>query len=195
MKFVIAVIGEAGHGKDTVTNFIKDIFNNVDVVRVSKMFKDITMTDLNIESLEQLEHYKRYNILHNGHNIRKYLQNLTDEIIDNYGFKYIGKNVIADIEESNSPIVVIPDIRYHEIEDMISEKYKGNYISIKVIRDGYKINESNHRSEKNIESIVTQFTIHNNDGLNELRYVTRNLIKSIAVKDYRLKKEIKDVKI
>ena len=192
MKHIIGVVGKARSGKDTVADIISLYFNNVEKLHEATLLKHEVMNELNIDTIEELDHYKNNNKLYNGINIRKKLQSTADENKRKYGDDYYRKNLLEDIKESTANVIIIPDMRFIKTDQYLRDNLQpGSYITFKVIRDGIEIKESNHNSETEIDKIHTNFTIHNNGNLEDLKYIIHENIRNIVNMDYTLRNKLK----
>jgi dephospho-CoA kinase len=85
------------------------------------------------------------------------------------------KRTFAEIEKNkDTNNIVIPDVRFHHEVDAI--RARGGLI-FKVVRSGYK--SDGHESEEHIKEIDADYTILNNDTLEQLESVVYYLLTTL----------------
>jgi len=174
---VYGIVGKARHGKDTVADILKD--NLVDSVTLyhAKHLKDVACLNLALGSIEELDYYKNNNIKYHGVDIRKYLQQLADTLRagnENIFIDELNDQIATAIAQGYLNII-ITDVRYIRELDNLKRNAGSSLISIKVIRPNIKdIESSNHSSETEVDTIVTEYTVYNDGTLNDLEQKIKN---------------------
>lgn len=204
---IIGIVGKAGSGKDTIgkmiqyyiaskervlcskENFLKNFFgcyySNIEesdfqIVKFSYKLKQICclITGCSMNQLED-EDFKKFPLppfLQNNSEERTYrwlLQKLGTEV---------GRQIDPDIwinslmnHYDSTKKWVITDVRFKN-EALSIQLRKG--VIIKVIRDSEQ--EMNHVSETELDSIIPNFTIHNNDSIDELYEKVKSCISNMS---------------
>jgi len=180
---VFSISGRARHGKDTIGDYIysyyKDKGISIKKYAFGDYLKEIAIDRLNKKyndniSIDELNYYKNEYILFHGIDIRRYLQDLADELRDENPNIFIDK-VIEKINNDKSDVVIVTDTRLSRELKRLECEFS-DLLSIKVIRDIENIEHSSHNSETEIDMLQTKYIIHNNSTIDILKQKIYNNI-------------------
>jgi len=205
---IIGIVGKAGSGKDTIgkmiqyyiaskervlycgeNDFLKNSFgcyhsslkeSDFQIVKFSYKLKQMCclITGCSMDQLED-ESFKKFPLpqfLQNDSEERTYrwlLQKLETEVSRKIDPDIWINSLMNHYDHSKK--WVITDVRFKNEANAIQLR-KG--IIIKVIRDSEQ--EINHVSETELDSIIPNFTIHNNDSIDELYEKVKSCISNMS---------------
>ena len=176
---IIGICGKAGSGKDTIGDYLID---NYEFTKISladplkRLVQDVFVVDDHtmFDRKAREEELK----LWPGWSVRKLLQYIGTELFrDNIDDSIWVKSLYYRIlEEKKNPETenrnyVITDIRFPNELQFLSEKFQGEFTSIRVVRDGYdgSVGIQGHKSES--YTLETDHVILNNKTIDELHHV------------------------
>jgi len=171
MLLVIGISGKAGHGKDSVVNFMSDFFKSKNVLCGRICFADkLKRIAMDLFDLDEYHVYdqegkkeklKQFNEI-TGREILQLLgTNIARSIYPNiWLYNYIKelkkiKNSIDPCLDTNI-IAFTPDMRFKNEYQLICDlpqKYYIDSITIRVERPGFEIDQNNHISENDLDNI------------------------------------------
>ena len=176
---LIGVCGKAGSGKDTVGTHLVDKYRFERVALadpIRRIVQDIFVLDDKtvydrVEREKELEHWE-------GWTVRTLLQFIGTELFrDNIVDDIWVRSLWLRIKENPHKNYVITDIRFPNELNFFKEKYNGNFISIKVERDGCVGNDVGlgmHKSEQ--YDLDTDYVIDNNETIYDLNLKVDKII-------------------
>ena len=172
----ILLIGKAGSGKSTLSEYIKEKYNftryslgdNVKyfISDMTKILNEInpTIPLIKTELLFDVDAKKDY---------RQYMQKIGTELCQGWFGKTIWCELLDKTINYNSNII-IDDCRFiHEYEYF---KNKG-FITIKILRNNCLL--SSHSSEIEQEKLVPDYIINNNESINNLQKEFDKIIENL----------------
>ena len=166
---IIGLAGKARSGKDTTGDYLLNkLPNSISLSYAYPLKKEVS--DMLGITIEQLEYYKNNNILCNNTNVRKLLQDTGTKNRENDDLYYIKllNNKLEECINKGYTNIIITDIRFIVEADEL-RRFGGSFTTIiKLDRDHKEIEESNHVSEQEIDSIRPDYTIYNNHTLDDL---------------------------
>lgn len=167
---IIGIVGKKQSGKDTIFEFIRDIYKirNVRVARIA--FADALKQEVcaAFSITPQI-------IEKNKDNFRMLMQAWGTEVRRKlWGENYWVDKVLNKINHCDDDIVVIPDCRF--LNEAAAIKYIGGYI-VRIIRP--VDSNDTHPSETELEKISEDYTIINDSSLESLRQQTITLTKQL----------------
>lgn len=171
MPRLIGIKGLAGHGKDTVANFITEFFSPSISVKMSfaEPLKEMVSIITGIPKYD-IDHHKTTYLEEYGMTVRSLLQKIGTDVMRNQVHQNIWIN-IAERRLRDIPyhkVVIIPDVRF-ENEMQFIRRHRG--IILQVERPGVFDEEIHgHVSESGqSEMSSADYTIANDCSLDELR--------------------------
>lgn len=181
---VVGIAGEAGCGKDTLTNLIQKNYSgegSAMSLRFSGPLYNILkcLTGIEYQQAQQREIKETYNKLL-GMSIREFLQKLGTEFFrtycdESFFIRLLEKNIIDSHGIFNIELVIVPDVRFENEAEWVRQH--GLLVHLTRPDNPYKIN-STHRSEQQLEKQKGDLSI-NASTLKELKEGAE-LIEAIA---------------
>ncbi len=173
MPKIIGICGKKYHGKDTVANHLVEKYGYTRIAfadpikDICKIVFGLTHEQLNSNLKEEVDDYWKISP-------RQLMQFIGTDLFRNNTatiMPHIGDNIwihvlLKHISDNPSTKFVITDIRFENEFEYIS---KLNGTIIKVIRNNI-INNDNHVSESYIDKLNADYTINNDNTIEELNY-------------------------
>lgn len=181
MPRLIGIKGLAGHGKDTVANFITDYFSSSVTIRMSfaEPLKEMVSLITGIPK-QDIDSHKTTYLPEYGMTVRSLLQKVGTDAMRNQ----VHQNIWVNIAERQLPsipdhqVVVIPDVRF-ENEMQFIRRYQG--LILQVDRPGVFDKEIHgHVSESGQSDMSSaDYIIVNDCSLEELRTRVYGLLEAV----------------
>lgn len=175
---IIIIGGKARSGKDTVSKYIKEIYNNKKVLNIqySSYIKEYAKKISNWDGLEETK----------PRELLQEIGSIVKEKIDN---NFFVNKIIDDIKVYSLffDVITISDVRY-KIEIDIPKKYFNNVTSIHVVRPNYdnglNITEKNHPTEIDLDDYNNfDYEIINDGSIEKLKNEVEKIIKEIDINE------------
>jgi len=179
---LIGICGKAGAGKDTIGNYLveKHGFEKIALADpIKRLVKDIFVLDDHtvydrVAREQPLEQW-------GGRSVRTLLQIIGTELFrknidESIWVRSLWYRVAANKEKN----YVVTDVRFPNELEFLRENAKEEFLSIKVIREGYngKVGIVGHESEK--YNLDTDLVIENSDTIEALHKKVEKLISLIV---------------
>ena len=167
---LVGVCGKAGSGKDTIADYLveKKGFKKIALADpIKRLVKDVfvlddkTMYD-RVEREKPLEQWGNWSV-------RKLLQVIGTEMFRRHISEDIWvRSLWYRVKEDPTSNYIISDVRFPNELSFLKEAGKEDFLSMKVVRDGYngQVGVIGHESEK--YDLETDILIHNNGSFSEL---------------------------
>jgi len=167
---IVSISGKAGSGKDTIGDYLvkERGFKKIALADpIKRLVKDVFVLD----DETVYDRKKREEPLEkwNGWTVRKLLQFIGTELFrKNIDEAIWVKSLLYTIEKDKEHDYVISDARFKNEIENLKEYAKDDFLSIKVIRDGYvgEVGIIGHESEK--YDLETDVVIENNGTFEDL---------------------------
>jgi hypothetical protein len=192
MSTLIVISGNKGVGKDTVANFMQDMFHytTCKTFAFAKPIKEITSIVLGVP-VETLDDYKDRSVHDIGlTNIskamtpRNYYTMIGDMFCKNFGKEVFAKIILKQIEESSFEFNVITDMRFRHEYNLLKELKP---IFIRVKSDRVKL-DTTHYSETDLLYLsddAFDYVIDNSGTIRDLFLRVLGIVKDIKKKSVR----------
>lgn len=135
MRQIILLSGNVGVGKDTAAEIISDLVANIMKENVADALKRITVRMWNDTfdeewTVEMLDKYKNQGKEVHGKSVRWWLDKISRNLKKEFGEDLFIKRIFDTWLNSEKEILLIPDIRYKELDFFINQT-KNYYFDLK----------------------------------------------------------------
>lgn len=172
MKKIYMIAGTARSGKDTISNFIKEIYEKENkktvILQISSTLKYYAEKVLDWNGSEETKP-------------REFLQK-TGDIVRNYDQKFLIQRLIDDakILFNYADVIVVSDVRLPLEFEEVSKHFDSVNILVKRpnFDNNLTNNEKKHITETGLDNYSNyKYVIDNNSSLNELKKKITNIIR------------------
>lgn len=187
MNKIIVISGNKGVGKDTVANFMQDMFHYTlcKTFAFAKPIKEMTSILLNTP-VETLDEYKDRSLHEIGltdilMTPRNYYTTIGDMFCKTFGKEVFAKIILKQIEESNFEFNIITDMRFRHEYNLLKE-LKPIFIKVKSSR--VKL-DTTHYSETDLLHLSDDdfdYTIDNSGTIRDLFLKVKDIVEAIKQK-------------
>jgi len=189
MNKIIVLSGNKGVGKDTVANFMQDMFHYTlcKTFAFAKPIKEITsiLLDTPIETLDEYKDRSVHEIglteLSKSMTPRNYYTTIGDMFCKTFGKEVFAKIILKQIEESNFEFNIITDMRFRHEYNLLKE-LKPIFIRVKSNR--VKL-DTTHYSETDLLYLsddAFDYVIDNSGTIRDLFLRVKGIVEAIKQK-------------
>ena len=186
MSLLIVISGNKGVGKDTVANFMQDMFHYTlcKTFAFAKPIKEITSILLGVP-VDTLDEYKDKSVheiglteISKSMTPRSYYKQIGDMFCKNFGKEVFAKIILKQIEESSFEFNVITDMRFRHEYNLLKE-LKPIFIRVKSNR--VKL-DTTHYSETDLLYLsddTFNYVINNDGTIRDLFLRVKGIVEDI----------------
>jgi len=176
---LVGICGKAGAGKDTIGDHMVDEYG-FEKISLADPIKRITQDIFVLDDYTVHDRVAREKDLPDwkGWSVRKLLQFIGTELFrENIDTEIWVKSLWLRVKKNPDKNYVVTDIRFPNEMEFFQDKGKEDFVSIKVIRDGFDgaVGLSGHESEK--YDLEAEHTLYNNGEISDLHKDIDKLMK------------------